>query len=224
MATAAAYGHALGMPVYGVCSLDAIGVDTQVMCWWSPTPAVARCTGRATATACASKGPRVNAPAECRSACRGGRRIARPRRPVRPAVDGIRSIRLRRAWLRPCRLDGAARSRWCRCICVGRMPRRSPKRGVLTVNVSDGPLHQSDAARCAELEVQLFDGDDPWPANGVPARARSPAQPLRRRPGRRQARRLRRHRAAGPETAVRVRNPHHRSGSRLSGPRASAVQ
>lgn len=29
MATAAAYGHALGIPVYGVCSLDAIGVDTE---------------------------------------------------------------------------------------------------------------------------------------------------------------------------------------------------
>lgn len=28
MATAAAYGHALGIPVRGVCSLDAIGVDT----------------------------------------------------------------------------------------------------------------------------------------------------------------------------------------------------
>jgi tRNA threonylcarbamoyl adenosine modification protein YeaZ len=28
MATAAAYGHALGLPVHGVCSLDAIGVDT----------------------------------------------------------------------------------------------------------------------------------------------------------------------------------------------------
>lgn len=28
MATAAAYGHALGVPVYGVCSLDAIGVHT----------------------------------------------------------------------------------------------------------------------------------------------------------------------------------------------------
>jgi tRNA threonylcarbamoyl adenosine modification protein YeaZ len=28
MATAAAYGHALGIPVRGVCSLDAIGIDT----------------------------------------------------------------------------------------------------------------------------------------------------------------------------------------------------
>lgn len=29
MATAAAYGHALGVPVYGVCTLDAIGVETS---------------------------------------------------------------------------------------------------------------------------------------------------------------------------------------------------
>lgn len=29
MATAAAYGHALGVPVYGVCTLDAIGVETH---------------------------------------------------------------------------------------------------------------------------------------------------------------------------------------------------
>ena len=28
MATAAAYGHALDIPVFGVCSLDAIGIDT----------------------------------------------------------------------------------------------------------------------------------------------------------------------------------------------------
>jgi len=28
MATAAAYGHALGIPVHGVCSLDAIGINT----------------------------------------------------------------------------------------------------------------------------------------------------------------------------------------------------
>jgi ribosomal-protein-alanine N-acetyltransferase len=27
-----------------------------------------------------------------------------------------------------------------------------------------GPLSRTDAARCAELESQLFDGDDPWPA------------------------------------------------------------
>jgi len=32
------------------------------------------------------------------------------------------------------------------------------------VTVVLGPLARTDAARCAELESQLFDGDDPWPA------------------------------------------------------------
>jgi [ribosomal protein S18]-alanine N-acetyltransferase len=30
--------------------------------------------------------------------------------------------------------------------------------------VTLGPLTPADAERCAELEAQLFDGDDPWPA------------------------------------------------------------
>jgi len=30
--------------------------------------------------------------------------------------------------------------------------------------VTIGPLNYADARRCAELEAQLFDGDDPWPA------------------------------------------------------------
>jgi [ribosomal protein S18]-alanine N-acetyltransferase len=33
------------------------------------------------------------------------------------------------------------------------------------VTVSIEPLTRADAARCAELEVQLFEGDDPWPAS-----------------------------------------------------------
>jgi ribosomal-protein-alanine N-acetyltransferase len=32
-----------------------------------------------------------------------------------------------------------------------------------------GPLTRDDAARCAELERQLFDGDDPWPARAFVA-------------------------------------------------------
>jgi ribosomal-protein-alanine N-acetyltransferase len=32
------------------------------------------------------------------------------------------------------------------------------------VTIVFGPLSRFDAARCAELESQLFDGDDPWPA------------------------------------------------------------
>ena len=91
MATAAAYGHALGIPVHGVCSLDAIGIDTaRARCWSSPMPAAARCTGRATATVCASTGRLSTRPPMCRrrcarspdhpstprcSTCRGGRAV-----------------------------------------------------------------------------------------------------------------------------------------------------
>lgn len=32
------------------------------------------------------------------------------------------------------------------------------------MTVSYGEVAPSDAARCAELEAQLFEGDDPWPA------------------------------------------------------------
>lgn len=31
-------------------------------------------------------------------------------------------------------------------------------------SIQYGALEPDDAARCAELEAQLFDGDDPWPA------------------------------------------------------------
>ena len=31
------------------------------------------------------------------------------------------------------------------------------------MTVEYGPLKPADATRCAELEAQLFDGDDPWP-------------------------------------------------------------
>ena len=33
-----------------------------------------------------------------------------------------------------------------------------------SARVSIGALRPADAERCAELEAQLFDGDDPWPA------------------------------------------------------------
>ena len=37
------------------------------------------------------------------------------------------------------------------------------------MTVEYGPLTRADAARCAELEAQLFDGDDPWPARAFKA-------------------------------------------------------
>ena len=63
MATAAAFGHALDIPVHGVCSLDAIGVLTAASSWWSPMPVAARSIGRAIATA-SNRRPAVNAPAD----------------------------------------------------------------------------------------------------------------------------------------------------------------
>lgn len=59
------------------------------------------------------------------------------------------------------------------------------------MSIAYGPLKPSDAARCAELEAQLFDGDDPWPERAflaelkaehiryvaARAQAQSPARP-----------------------------------------------
>jgi tRNA threonylcarbamoyl adenosine modification protein YeaZ len=84
MATAAAYGHALGVPVHGVCSLDAIGVHT---------------TGDALVVTDARRrevywaryrdgvridGPAVNAPADVPGA---DEELARP--PVYPTAAGL---------------------------------------------------------------------------------------------------------------------------------------
>jgi tRNA threonylcarbamoyl adenosine modification protein YeaZ len=84
MATAAAYGHALGVPVHGVCSLDAIGIDT---------------TGEALVVTDARRrevywaryrdgvrveGPNVDAPADVPGAAEA---LAEP--PVYPTVSGL---------------------------------------------------------------------------------------------------------------------------------------
>ena len=69
-------------------------------CWWSPTPAAARCTGRATATACGSRGPRSTPRPTCRPAP-----TAWPVRPTTPRCSICRgshpSTRRRRVWCGP---------------------------------------------------------------------------------------------------------------------------
>ena len=40
--------------------------------------------------------------------------------------------------------------------------------------VSMGALTPADAERCAQLESQLFDGDDPWPAEALNRELASP--------------------------------------------------
>jgi len=84
MATAAAYGHALGIPVHGVCSLDAIGIDTagdalvvtdarRREVYWARYRDGVRV-----------EGPAVNAPADVRGA---EQELTRP--PVYPTVSGL---------------------------------------------------------------------------------------------------------------------------------------
>ncbi|HET6733528.1 tRNA (adenosine(37)-N6)-threonylcarbamoyltransferase complex dimerization subunit type 1 TsaB [Mycobacterium sp.] len=84
MATAAAYGHALGLPVHGVCSLDAIGIDTtgdalvvtdarRREVYWARYRDGARVDG-----------PAVNAPADVQGAVDA---LALP--PVYPSVAGL---------------------------------------------------------------------------------------------------------------------------------------
>ena len=84
MATAAAYGHALGLPVHGVCSLDAISIDTvgEVLVvtdarrrevYWARYRDGVRIDG-----------PAVNAPADVPGADEA---LAQP--PVYPTADGL---------------------------------------------------------------------------------------------------------------------------------------
>jgi tRNA threonylcarbamoyl adenosine modification protein YeaZ len=84
MATAAAYGHALGIPVHGVCSLDAIGIHTagdalvvtdarRREVYWARYRDGVRV-----------EGPAVNAPADVPGADDA---LARP--PVYPGVAGL---------------------------------------------------------------------------------------------------------------------------------------
>jgi tRNA threonylcarbamoyl adenosine modification protein YeaZ len=84
MATAAAYGHALGIPVRGVCSLDAIGIDTagdalvvtdarRREVYWARYRDGARVDG-----------PAVNAPADVPGAAEA---LARP--PAYPTAAGL---------------------------------------------------------------------------------------------------------------------------------------
>jgi tRNA threonylcarbamoyl adenosine modification protein YeaZ len=84
MATAAAYGHALGVPVHGVCSLDAIGIDTtgealvvtdarRREVYWARYRDGVR-----------AEGPNVSAPADVPGAAEA---LAEP--PVYPTVSGL---------------------------------------------------------------------------------------------------------------------------------------
>ena len=125
MATAAAYGHALGIPVHGVCSLDAIGVETAATAgevlvvtdarrrevYWARYRDGVRVDG-----------PAVDAPADVPAgaeAVAGSPEHAAlfdlPRlAPVYPTASGL--VRAVGDW------TARAGRRWCRCTCAGPTP------------------------------------------------------------------------------------------------------
>jgi tRNA threonylcarbamoyl adenosine modification protein YeaZ/ribosomal-protein-alanine acetyltransferase len=160
MATAAAYGHALGIPVHGVCSLDAIGGQTT-----GETLVVTDARRREIYWAryrdgVRIDGPAVNAPADvdpgAARAVAGAPEHAAlfdlPRcGPVYPTPTGL----------------VAAVTDWSQhpAPLVALYLRRPDAKTLAErrARVTYGPLTVADAKRCSELEAQLFPGDDPWP-------------------------------------------------------------
>ncbi len=157
MATAAAYGHALDLPVHGVCSLDAIGVLTR-----GDTLVVTDARRREVYWARYRDGMRIDGPAvsapaavdfgaaETVAGSAGHAALFDLPRvgPECPTAEGL--VRAVADWsmtpkpLLPLYL---------------RRPDAKPARDDVVVDA----LTAADAARCAELEAQLFPGDDPWP-------------------------------------------------------------
>jgi tRNA threonylcarbamoyl adenosine modification protein YeaZ/ribosomal-protein-alanine acetyltransferase len=181
MATAASYGHALDVPVYGVCSLDAIGGQTT-----GETLVVTDARRREIYWAryrdgVRVDGPAVDAPADvdpgAARAVAGSPEHAAlfglPRcEPVYPTPAGLVAavadwsqpppalvpLYLRRPDAKTLaeRHDDAGRGK-----SGVEVPLPAGDRGVQ--NVTFDALTASDADQCARLEALLFPGDDPWP-------------------------------------------------------------
>ncbi len=158
MATAAAYGHALDLPVHGVCSLDAIGILTRGI-----TLVVTDARRREVYWARYRDGMRIDGPAVSAPAAvdiGAATSVAGSAEhaalfdlphlgPEHPTADGL--VRAVSDWsLTP---EPPAPL----------YLRRPDAKARLGEHVVVDALTAADAGRCAELEAQLFPGDDPWP-------------------------------------------------------------
>ncbi|BBX21422.1 hypothetical protein MTER_08330 [Mycolicibacter terrae] len=160
MASAAAYGHALGIGVHGVCSLDAIGV-----CTTGATLVVTDARRREVYWAryrdgIRVAGPAVSAPADVDP----GDAVAVAGSPAHAALFDLPTLEV--SYPTPAGLVAAVRD-WDTPAPLVPMYLRRPDAkpsGSGAAPVAIGALLETDAARCAELESQLFGGDDPWPA------------------------------------------------------------
>ncbi len=176
MATAAAVGHALDIPVYGACSLDAIGVRTR-----GDVLVVTDARRREVYWAryrdgIRIEGPAVNAVADV--ACEGAKAVAGSADHAAmfplPRLDAEHPtpVGLVRAvdWIAdpgplvPLYLRRPDAKTLAERQAVTRLADGRGASGS-SVTVTIDRLTRADAARCAELEAQLFDGDDPWSAS-----------------------------------------------------------
>jgi tRNA threonylcarbamoyl adenosine modification protein YeaZ/ribosomal-protein-alanine acetyltransferase len=198
MATAAAVGHALDIPVYGACSLDAIGVRTR-----GDVLVVTDARRREVYWAryrdgIRIEGPAVNAAADV--ACEGARAVAGsadhaamfplprldaehptpvglvravdwtadpgPLVPLYLRRPDAKTLAERQAVTRLADGRGASGSSVSFPLRASGSSVSFPLRASgSSVTVTIDRLTRADAARCAELEAQLFDGDDPWSAS-----------------------------------------------------------
>lgn len=161
MASAAAYGHALGIAVHGVCSLDAIGV-----CTTGATLVVTDARRREVYWARYRDGVRVAGPAvSAPGAVDVGDAVAVAGSPAHAALFDLPVIDAARptpAGLVAVVRDWADEPAPLVPLYLRRPDAKPPVSAAPPVDI--GALVESDAARCAELEAQLFGGDDPWPA------------------------------------------------------------
>ncbi|WP_046318726.1 bifunctional tRNA (adenosine(37)-N6)-threonylcarbamoyltransferase complex dimerization subunit type 1 TsaB/ribosomal protein alanine acetyltransferase RimI [Mycobacterium sp. UM_Kg1] len=168
MASAAAYGHALAIPVYGVCSLDAMGVRTG-----SSALVVTDARRREVYWARYRDGIRVAGPDVCAPAdVDPADAVAVAGSPAHAGLFGLPTLDI--AYPSPAGLVAAVGDwesppdslvpLYLRRPDAKPSVGASPAASLAEPPVTLGPLTGGDAMRCAELEAQLFGGDDPWPA------------------------------------------------------------
>jgi ribosomal-protein-alanine acetyltransferase len=161
MATAAAYGHALDVPVHGVCSLDAIGGQTT-----DETLVVTDARRREVYWAryrdgVRVDGPAVNAPADVDP----GAAQAVAGSPEHAALFGL--PRREPLYPTPTGLVAAVADWSHHPAALVPLYLRRPDAKTLAASgiqhITFDALTVNDADSCARLEALLFPGDDPWP-------------------------------------------------------------
>ncbi|MCV7383524.1 tRNA (adenosine(37)-N6)-threonylcarbamoyltransferase complex dimerization subunit type 1 TsaB [Mycolicibacter longobardus] len=167
MASAAAYGQALGIGVHGVCSLDAIGVRTT-----GATLVVTDARRREVYWARYQDGVRVAGPAVSAPAdVDPGDAVAVAGPPAHAGLFGLPALDI--TYPTPAGLVAAVRD-W-NAVAESlvplylRRPDAKPSASAKSPASAEPPvtldsLTEADAPRCADLEAQLFGSDDPWPA------------------------------------------------------------